>query len=193
MYARPGIISAMPRQQHYYGLNHLHYLTASTYRGARIFDSDRYKLKFIRTLDDLRAELSFRIVGYVLMPEHCHLLIWPSEVADPSQIMQKLATRTANFILRNLRRNLEFPWCRKMLARFELPHTVHHHARFRVWQRGGFDLNIWSEKKRFQKLNYMHNNPVKRRLVAQLGDWPWSSWRFYYLEDRSVLTMDTVA
>jgi len=104
--------------------------------------------------------------------------------------MQKLAERTANSMLRNLRQNLEFPWCQKMLARFELPPSVHHHAHCRVWQRGGYDLNIWSEKKGLEKLNYMHNNPVKRGLVAQPGDWPWSSWRFYYLGDRSVLAMD---
>ncbi|MGH9772329.1 MAG: hypothetical protein ACRD4Q_11635, partial [Candidatus Acidiferrales bacterium] len=60
----------MPRQQHYYGQNHLHYLTANVYRRARIFDSERFKLKFTRTLDDLRAELGFKIIGYVLMLEH---------------------------------------------------------------------------------------------------------------------------
>jgi len=59
----------MPRPQHYYGLNHLQYLTANIYRRARIFESDRFKLKFIRTLDDLRAELSFRIIVYVLIPQ----------------------------------------------------------------------------------------------------------------------------
>jgi hypothetical protein len=53
----------VPGQQHYYGLNHLHYLTANIYRRARIFDSGRFKLKFIRSLDDLRAELSFRMIG----------------------------------------------------------------------------------------------------------------------------------
>jgi putative transposase len=93
-------------QIHYYGENHLHYLTANIYRRARIFDSERFKLKFTQTLGDLRTELGFRIIGYVLMPEHCHLLIWPSDLADPSQIMQKLSERTANFILRTLRRNL---------------------------------------------------------------------------------------
>ncbi len=51
-------------------------------------------------------------------------------------------------------------------------------------------MNIWSEKKRLEKLNYMHNNLVKRRLVKGAGDWPWSSWRFYYLGDGSVLAMD---
>jgi REP element-mobilizing transposase RayT len=94
----------VPRQRHYYGLNHLHFLTASTYRRAQVFDSERFKGQFITTLAELRAELGFRIVGYVLMPEHCHLLIWPSELANPSQIMQKLRERTANFILRNANR-----------------------------------------------------------------------------------------
>jgi REP-associated tyrosine transposase len=124
------------------------------------------------------------------MPEHCHLLIWPSDWANPSQIMQKLSERTANFILRALRHNQTHPRCRKMLTCFELPPTVHHHAHHRVWQRGGYDLNIWSEKKRQEKLTYMHNNPVRRGLVSQPGEWPWSSWRFYYLEDSSILAMD---
>ncbi|MDE3179914.1 MAG: transposase, partial [Acidobacteriota bacterium] len=134
----------MPRRQHYEDGNHLHFLTASTYRRARVFDSDRCKFKFVRTLGDLRAELDFRIVGYVLMPEHCHLLIWPAETATLSQIMQKLSERTANFVIRHLSRNRTRPWCEKMLRRLELPPTVHHHAHHRVWQRGDYDLNIWS-------------------------------------------------
>jgi putative transposase len=180
----------MARPQHFYGRNHLHYLTANIYRKARIFDSQRYKRKFTRTLDNLRAELRFKIIGYVLMPEHFHLLIWPGRAANPSQIMQKLSERTANFILRNLGQNLSFPWRQRVLNRFELPPTVHHHAHYRVWNRRGYDMNIWSEKKIHEKLDYMHNNPVVRGLAAQPGDWPWSSWRYYYLEDSSVLAMD---
>jgi hypothetical protein len=61
-----------------------------------------------------------------------------------------------------------------MLSRFELPPTVHHHAHYRVWNRCGHDMNVWSEKKIREKLDYMHNNPEARGLVAQLGDWPWS-------------------
>ena len=96
----------MPRLRHFYGEGHYHYLTENIYRRVRIFDSDRCKSKFVQTLDDLRAELGFKIFAYVLMPEHCHLLIWPSSAANPSQILQKLSDRTANFILRNLRQNL---------------------------------------------------------------------------------------
>jgi putative transposase len=53
-------------------------------------------------------------------------------------------------------------------------------------------MNIWTAKKVEEKLNYMHNNPVKRGLVKEPGDWAWSSWRFYFLRDASVLAMDRV-
>jgi putative transposase len=77
-----------------------------------------------------------------------------------------------------------------MLVRVTLPPTVRHHAHFRVWQRRFYDMNIWGPKKREEKLNYMHDNPVKRGLVKQPGDWPWSSWRFYFRNDASILAMD---
>jgi len=51
-------------------------------------------------------------------------------------------------------------------------------------------MNIWSEKKQDEKIDSMHNNPAERGLVAHAGDWPWSSWRFYCLEDSSILAMD---
>jgi len=182
----------MPRLQRYYGLKHLHYLTNSTYRRARLYDSERFRDHWVVTLGELRGELGFKIVGYVLMPEHFHALIWPAREADPSQIRQKLEDRTALFVLKNLKENLTYPRCRKMLARVTLPPTVHHHAHFRVWQRRGYDMNIWTRKKRDEKLNYMHNNPVKRGLVKQPGDWPWSSWRYYFRNDTSLLAMDRV-
>lgn len=180
----------MPRQQHYYGLNHLHFLTASTYRRAAVFRSERFRDHFARTLDQMRATQHFRIVGWVLMPEHFHLLIWPSEPFSPSQIVQSLKERTAKFILSSLRENSFHPWCAKMLGRLTLPSTVHHHATYRVWQRRFYDLNVWSEKKRLEKLHYMHGNPVKRGLVDSPERWAWSSFRFYNPEDTSVLAMD---
>jgi REP element-mobilizing transposase RayT len=92
----------VPKLKHYYGLNHLHYLTTSTHRGGRLFDSERFRNQWVTTLGELRRELGFKIVGYVLMPEHFHALIWPSEEANPSQMMQKLEDRTALFILKRV-------------------------------------------------------------------------------------------
>ena len=114
----------MQRQHHYSAGSHLHFITASTYRRVRLFDSPRFRKRFIETLDQLRTEFDFRLVGYVLMPEHFHLLISPSKVHSPSRIVGSLKQRTARHIIENLKRCKE-PWCRRMLEKIVLPETVH--------------------------------------------------------------------
>ena len=126
------------------------------------------------------------------MPEHFHLLLWPSAHANPSRIVQSLKERTAKFALFHLRRNGAHPWCAQMLEKLALPPSVHRPSTHRAWPRRFYGLNIWSEKKRQEKLNYMDANPVKRGLVAAPELWPWSSFRFYYLEDASLLGMDSL-
>ena len=54
-------------------------------------------------------------------------------------------------------------------------------------------FNVFTHKKHMQKLDYMLNNPVAARLVASADQWPWSSFRFYFLNDSSVLAMDRIA
>jgi putative transposase len=58
------------------------------------------------------------------------------------------------------------------------------------WQRRFYDFNVWSKKKRIEKLNYMHMNPVKRGLVADPKLWLWSSYRFYQYREKSLCTPD---
>ena len=77
-----------------------------------------------------------------------------------------------------------------MLARLRLPPTAHDESHDRVGQRQFYPFIIHSEKKRPEKLKYMHHNPVKRGLVSFPGVWPWSSWSFYFLQDALILAMD---
>jgi len=53
-------------------------------------------------------------------------------------------------------------------------------------------MNIWTAKKVEEELNYLPNNPVKPGLVKEPGDWPWSSWRYYFLQDASRPAMGSV-
>jgi hypothetical protein len=64
MYApHEGYTLRVPKLQHYYGLNHLHYLTNSTYRRAHLYDSERFRNQWAVTLGDLRRELGFKRVA----------------------------------------------------------------------------------------------------------------------------------
>ncbi|MBZ5597042.1 MAG: hypothetical protein LAN83_01860, partial [Acidobacteriia bacterium] len=46
-----------------------------------------------------------------------------------------------------------------------------------LWQARFYDFNVWTERKRVEKLRYMHRNPVKRGLVTSPELWRWSSYR----------------
>jgi len=103
------------------------------------------------------------------MPEHIHLLLSEPEVGNFSTAMQVLKQRTARALLpKRLRHNAGQ---RELFG--EPPRRAFWEARF-------YDFNVWSEKKRVEKLNYMHGNPVKRALVESPEQWRWSSYRHYF-------------
>jgi len=62
----------------------------------------------------------------------------------------------------------------------------------RFWQRRFYDFNVWSLKKRVEKLHYMHMNPLKRKLVHHPKDWPWSSSSFYSNPKDGLIRVDPV-
>jgi putative transposase len=183
----------VPRYYRVFDPGRLQFITSSTYRRVPVFASQRFCRAFAEVLDALRSEFGFRLLGWVLMPDHFHLLIQPRPAESTPRIVQQLKQRTAYRVLQGLRENAGQAWCRQMLGRFRLPETVHDQAQFRVWQRRYYAMNIFTDKKRLEKLNYMHGNPVKCGLVASPDQWPWSSFRFYYLNDSSVLSMDRLA
>ena len=180
----------MPHHPRHFHPGHLQYITASTYHRTPLFASPRFCREFVQVLDQLRQEMGFRLLGWVLMPEHFHLLIQPEPADSTSRIVQQLKQRTAFPLLAILRQNSQYPWCRRMLSQLRLPNTVHSEAEYRVWQRRFYPFNVYTEKKRLEKLNYMHGNPVARHLVSSPDQWLWSSWRFYHWENDSVLKMD---
>jgi putative transposase len=119
---------------------------------------------------------AFVVVGYVVMPEHIHLLVTEPEVGTPSTVMQVLKQRTAHALLPRRRRHDLLQ--REMFA--EKPRRA-------FWQSRFHDFNVWTTKKRVEKLRYMHRNPVKRGLVDAPEQWRWSSYRHYLLDESGVV------
>jgi putative transposase len=164
-----------------YGQKHLHFITCSRYRRRPLLGTARRRDAFLRILTEVRERYQFCVVGYVVMPEHVHLLISEPKVGTPSTVMQVLKQRVAQRLRRKTRRNKD-----QMDLWTEAPQE----ALRSFWQRRFYDFNVWSRKKRIEKLNYMHRNPVKRGLVVEPGLWAWSSYRFYQHGEKSVCTPD---
>jgi putative transposase len=110
------------------------------------------------------------VVGYVVMPEHFHLLISEPEHRNPSVVMQVVKQEFAKKIVRALRSPTQPLQSRLWAESLEQRH---------VWQARFYDFNVWSKGKRIEKLRYMHRNPVKRGLVLEPEQRAWSSFRHY--------------
>jgi putative transposase len=154
----------------YYGQDHLHYLTCSCYHRQPWLAKPRRRDPFSQILEETRQGYGFVVVGYVVMPDHIHLLISEPMRGTPSTVMQVVKQRYARSVLRREMR---------ISVQSELwPDSEEH-----VWQRRFYDFNVWSARKRIEKLRYMHRNPVKRGLVLEPEQWEWSSFRSYAYQE----------
>ncbi len=110
-------------------------------------------MAFEESLEQSRGSYGFGVLGYVVMPEHVHLLVSEPVRAQLSTALQALKQSVA----------------RRLALRQKEP----------FWQARYYDFNVWSNHKRIEKLRYIHRNPVLRGLVAKPEEWLWSSYRHY--------------
>lgn len=173
----------MPRGlKRYYGQGHLHFITCSCYRRLPLLGGSRARNALVRILAEVRRKYRFRILGYVVMPEHVHLLVSEPAIGAPSTVMQVFKQRVSRRMRGNSRRNAP------QLPLWKAPT---HPGRLRgFWQRRFHDFNVFTEEKKNEKLRYMHWNPVKRGLAREPQHWPWSSFNFYWKKGIILLEMD---
>ena len=152
----------------YYGAGDLHFITCSCNRRQPLLCTPRRRNLFLTVLEHVRRRYQFVVVGYVVMPEHFHLLISEPQDRTPSTVMQALKLGFARRVLAQAKRQ-----------RNPGQANLFDHAPQHIWQKRFYDFNVWTEQKRIEKLRYMHRNPVKRGLVSSPELWRWSSFRAY--------------
>lgn len=150
------------RYQHSGGF---HFVTFSCYERQPLLMKKGACAVFEQYLEAVRQRYGLVVAGYVLMPEHVHLLVGEPRRSSLSVALQVLKQQTS----------------RKLKQRGE--------AQF--WQRRYYDFNVRDDGKRVEKLRYMHRNPVKRGLVERPEDWAWSSFRHYATGEVGVVEIES--
>ena len=110
------------------------------------------KRTFESALERVRRGFGFSVYGYVVMPEHVHLLI--GEVQDG----------TVADAIKSLKQGVS----RRLIGEEE-----------HFWQKRYYDFNIRNHRQFVEKLKHIHRNPVKRGLCERPEDWEWSSFSQY--------------
>jgi REP-associated tyrosine transposase len=166
----------------FYGEGDLHFITNTCYRKLPLLATAHARNVFAKILGEVRDAYGFLLIGYVVMPNHIHLLISEPAIGTPSTVMQVLKQRVSRRLRARRRRA---PSTQLQLAFGELDCGPR-----QFWQRRFYDFNVWSQKKYSEKLDYMHFNPLKAGLVENPHDWPWSSWAYYATGEQWLVRID---
>ena len=119
----------------------------------------------LSTIGKQKLRADFLLFGYMIMPTHVHLLFSPLR-QNLIQIMRDLKSKTGYAIAQ--RRNVPGP----------------------IWQERYFDAIIRQVRNFWQKLEYIHRNPIEAGLVSELEEWRWSSYRHYVKKGEGPIAVD---
>lgn len=144
----------------YHDTGHLHFVTFSCVRKRQILGTGAARDCLLGILEETREKYCFAVHGYVVMPDHVHLLVSEPAVRPLSVAMQVVKQR----------------FSRTRAEQF-------------VWESRYYDFNVYTQEKQVEKLRYIHRNPVRRGLVERPEDWGWSSFRFYWLGEVGIVTV----
>ena len=169
------------------GYEHLSFITTTVVEHLRIFIEDRYYQVLIDNLNFYREKYRFKLVGYVLMPTHLHLLLLIPEHGSESEIMRDFKNYTSMKVRDLLISDHHEPEL-SVMVEAALGYRDQHH---KLWMDRFDNVLVYSPKAFRTKLEYIHNNPVKAGLVGKPEDWKYSSARNYLLDDHSIIYVDT--
>ena len=186
--------------------SYVHFITTNTYRNYPYFQYEEFSQILLEELRFYSVKLGFTLIGYVIMPSHLHLLLWwdkdEQSMLNISTIMQRIKGATARRIIDFLQGRSEHPLRpvsqgrERMLSATQEradPKAHKQNIKHRVWQPGFYDFNIHSERILLDKLDYIHNNPVKAGLTTSPGDYKCSSYRFYLSEEQTLAEIQVMA
>jgi putative transposase len=176
----------MPRWKNISLEGYAYFITTKIKDYIKVFETKPYFDIIIENLNFYRKKFGFKLWGYVIMPEHIHLMIYLTGKNNLSKIMEEFKRFTSKQILKQLQAEKRLD----LIKLFTIPTPKK--EKHMVWEEGFKGLGIRSEKVFNIKMNYIHYNPVKRGLVEKPEDYIYSSYRNYYCQDNSIIELDPI-
>lgn len=170
---------AMPALKHFEDSGTVRFITFSTYHHLQLLKTRSIRQIVALHLQLLRKDTGIRILGYVVMPDHVHIVLWPPDGLKLGIEIGRFKARSARDILVALQ-----------TAGSHIP--MRDSQSYAVWQRRCYDHNCRTPESVMEKIEYCHKNPVASRLVQHPGDWEFSSYRWYQGERNVPLEIDSL-
>ena len=148
------------------------YITIVTKNRLPVFQTDHMKHILCQAIDEARRSAHFLLFAYVIMLDHLHLLT--SRPSTTSEVLRMLKGISARRVINYLKENGYLG----SLAKLEHEQRERN-FKYSLWQTEKNVLPVFSEGMFMEKVNYIHQNPVRGGLVERAVDYRWSSARFW--------------
>jgi len=173
----------MAHINHYDQAETARFVTISCYHNFNLFKTDQTKEIFISNLIKIRLKYNFELYGYVIMPNHIHLVLLPENNQQLSKIIGELKSLTA--------REIFILWQKMGLDIFPKLKVVRNGKTQNIfWQRRCYDHNCRTRETTIVKIEYCHKNPVRSKLVNDQSEWRWSSYNWYNGDRDGLIELD---
>lgn len=164
----------MTRLRHHDDWGTARFVTFSCYQRLPSLNVSDAKQIVIEELDRARQKHKFKLIGYVLMPEHVHLVLLPPDEMKLGLVIREIKSRSAK-------------------QYFQVARVARPDAKRVFWLRRCYDHNCRNIDTVREKVRYCHKNPVTRGLVSHPSEWRWSSYNYYHGSEDVPLRMDSFA
>lgn len=155
-----------------------HFITFNCKGRRNLLVTPRAKQIVIHVLCGLVTRDRVHVSGFVIMPDHVHALLWLEDDREVSKVIQAWKSLSSRYL------KVYYDEARPDLLEF-LKHEKDHREVISFWERKYYNFDLYTPQKLREKLNYMHENPVRKGLAVTAQDYKWSSAPWYYLQ-RSV-------
>lgn len=154
-----------------------------------VFSRERYRQIIVDSLRYCQKGKKLHVVAFVIMTNHIHLIAWVEAPFEMSAVMRDFKAHTAREILKSIENDIESrkEWLIHVLKFFG--NQSANRKTYQFWQDGFHPVQLWSDAVFMQKLNYLHQNPVRAGLVLRAEDWVYSSASNYH-NQKGILEVD---
>ena len=163
----------------------VYYLTTVVQNRLPLFTRPSFIIPLIDNFNYYRHKLNFKLIGYVIMPDHLHCIAWLCGEATVSDVMRDFKKYSAVRLVRQAEVEGKTAWLEEFKAA-----GAAHGREHRVWQEGYWDKVLFTKRFLRQKLHYMHRNPLRAGLVDSPEAYPYSSYQNYVEGDDALIEID---
>ncbi len=166
-----------------------YFLTATIVEWTPIFLSQKYFEIITESLKFCQTKKELRIAGYVIMPNHLHLIVADTSSFPLSDTMRDFKHYTARKIVESLKDENRTTFI-TVLQQAAL--SDGHGSQHKAWLEGNHPVLVEDGFMFLEKLKYLHNNPVRKGFVDEPEHWVYSSARNYVQRDHTVLRVEII-